>query len=243
MADPPTAPSSRGSDFVARVPNSSSGESLHRVSLALSYIDRAHATQSDLFGSSRKGKGRDDSDEEEGGSSRKIRRGATPRRSDVRAAESTETPTARRDLFRRSRTSGIDPDSTATEAETTRDFNTSAGNNSYSQTMDEDEPEPPAAPSPKPPPFSASRLTSPKSARPSPQNKEIPKHTRAPPRAPAETSDVFGATQTETQASSDDSDREAELERRVRAAGMIGSAAVRAPAGGGLGSRMIRKKF
>ncbi|KAG9101313.1 hypothetical protein FS749_008033 [Ceratobasidium sp. UAMH 11750] len=218
MADPPDeSPAPR-----SRVPTSSSGDSLSR---------------SDGIGS-RKGKGRDDTDDDEGGSIRKMRRGATPRRSDVLAME---TPTARRTSFPRAL---IDPDSTATEAETTRELNNTGGNNSYSQTMDEDDIGPPAAASsqpPPPPPSSRLASASPKLSR----EKEKPKPARAPPRALVDNSDVFGATQaeTQTQASSDDSDREAELARRVRAAGAIGSAAVRTPAGGGLGSRMVRKKF
>jgi hypothetical protein len=111
-------------------------------------------------------------------------------------------------------------------------------NISHSRTIDEDNvTSPRSSQSPKP-----RLLTSPKSARRSPRG-DKPKLTRAPPpvHAPPDASDVFGETQ--TQASSDDSDREAELERRVRAAGAIGSVAVRTPAGGGLGSRMVRKKF
>ncbi|KAG8736553.1 hypothetical protein FRC10_009194 [Ceratobasidium sp. 414] len=217
MADPPDESPVRDIGLHSRVPTSLLGDSLNR---------------SDGFGA-RKGKGRDGTDEDEGGSIRKMRRGATPRRSDVLALE---TPTTRRSSFPRSL---IDPDSTTTEAETTRELST-GGNNSYSQTMDEDDIGAPAAASSQPPPPPSSRLASasPKLSR----EKEKPKLARAPPRAPVDNSDVFGATQTQTQASSDDSDREAELARRVRAAGAIGSAAVRTPAGG-LGSRMVRKKF
>ncbi|KAG9082902.1 hypothetical protein FRC06_004780 [Ceratobasidium sp. 370] len=216
MADPPD----QSPVLRSRVPTNSSGDSLSR---------------SDGFGP-RKGKGRDDTDEDEGGSIRKMRRGVTPRRSDILA---TETPATRRSSFPRSL---IDPDSTATEAETTRELNNTGGNNSYSQTMDEDEIGLPAAASSQPPPPPSSRLAS--ASPKTPRERENPKSARAPPRAPVDNSDFFGGTQnqTQTQASSDDSDREAELARRVRAAGAIGSAAVRTPAGG-LGSRMIRKKF
>ncbi|QRV77098.1 hypothetical protein RhiJN_05113 [Ceratobasidium sp. AG-Ba] len=220
MADPPDGSGSRGLGSVIRPAADSSGESLGRF---------------DGFGSARKGKGRDDTDDEDEGSVRKMRRGVTPRRSDIRATLSNETPTLRRSSFPRSR---LDPDSTATEAETTRRSDAIGGNNSYSQTMDEDI-GPPAAASSQPPPAPSPSLMSPRPSRPSPRDKVA----RAASRSPVDNSDVFGGAETQTQGSSDDSDREAELERRVRAAGMIGSAAVRTPAGGGLGSRMIRKKF
>ncbi|KAH7337322.1 hypothetical protein B0J17DRAFT_667115 [Rhizoctonia solani] len=174
------------------------------------------------IGSSRKGKGRDSSTEDEDeGVARKIPRGTTPRRSNI------------------PRPVQVDPDSTATDAETTRDWS----KNMTNTTLDEDEITDPLLSQP-------SKLSSesPKPTRPSPRIGEKPRSTRVPvpartpARARVSDSDVFGPP-TQTQASSDDSDREAELERRVRAAGAIGSAAVRTPAGGGLGSRMVRKKF
>ncbi|KAG8793298.1 hypothetical protein FRC12_003173 [Ceratobasidium sp. 428] len=221
MADPDESPG-RDSGLRHRVPTSSSGDSLGR---------------SGGLGPSRKGKGRDDTDDEDDGAIRKMRRGATPRRSDIPGTETHHTLTTGRSSFTRPQP---DPDSTSTEGETTNN----SENNSCSQTMDEDI-GPPAAASSQPPPPPSPRPTgaSPKSARPSPHAQEKPRSARAPPRAPVDKSDVFGATQTQAQASSDDSDREAELARRVRAAGAIGSAAVRTPAGGGLGSRMARKRF
>ncbi|KAG8777834.1 hypothetical protein FRC12_000183 [Ceratobasidium sp. 428] len=222
MADPDESP---GRDFGLRhrVPTSSSGDSLGR---------------SDGLGPSRKGKGRDDTDDEDDGAIRKMRRGATPRRSDIQSTESHQTPTTTgRASFPRPQP---DSDSTSTEGETTNN----SGHNSFSQTMDEDIGPPAAASSQPPPPLSPRPAGgSPKSARPSPHAQEKPRSARAPPRAQVDKSDVFGATQAQAQASSDDSDREAELARRVRAAGAIGSAAVRTPAGGGLGSRMTRKRF
>ncbi|CAE6431915.1 unnamed protein product [Rhizoctonia solani] len=188
------------------------------------------------LGSSRKGKGRDSSTEDEDeGVARKIPRGTTPRRSNIRSTDPDPiTP------FSKVRPIQADPDSTATEAETTRDWSKSMANTTFNE--DEIADHPLSQPS-KPP------SGSPKPNRSSPRLGEKPKSGRAlapartPARAPVpDTTDVFG-TQTQTQASSDDSDREAELERRIRAAGTIGTAAVRTPAGGGLGSRMIRKKF
>ncbi|KEP48786.1 hypothetical protein V565_115620 [Rhizoctonia solani 123E] len=169
------------------------------------------------LGSSRKGKGRDSSteDEDEG----------------IAHQDPFVTP------FSKARQAQADPDSTATEAETTRDWSKNIANT----TLDEDEiADPPQSQTSRPP------SGSPKPTRPSPRTSEKPKTTRqlVSSRTPARSSvpDVF-STQIHTQPSSDDSDREAELERRVRAAGAIGSAAVRTPAGGGLGSRMVRKKF
>ncbi|GAB1526521.1 hypothetical protein RhiTH_009688 [Rhizoctonia solani] len=189
-------------------------------------------------GHSRKGKGRDSSTEDEDEViARKIPRGTTPRRSSVRPIdpEPAGTPVSK------PRPITADPDSTATELETTRDWTKSMINT----TFNEDEiAEPPLSQSSKPAPESP-RPTD----RSSPRKIENIRSARvlAPVRTPARAvaankTDVFG-TQTQTQASSDDSDREAELERRIRAAGAIGTAAVRTPAGGGLGSRMVRKKF
>ncbi|KAF8693888.1 hypothetical protein RHS03_08316, partial [Rhizoctonia solani] len=189
-------------------------------------------------GHSRKGKGRDSSTEDEDEViARKIPRGTTPRRSSVRPMdpEPAGTPASK------PRPITADPDSTATELETTRDWTKSMINT----TFNEDEiAEPPLSQSSKPAPESP-RPTD----RSSPRKIENIRSARvlAPVRTPARAvaankTDVFG-TQTQTQASSDDSDREAELERRIRAAGAIGTAAVRTPAGGGLGSRMVRKKF
>ncbi|KAG9103425.1 hypothetical protein FRC07_009995, partial [Ceratobasidium sp. 392] len=170
MADPDDSPV-RDTGLHSRIPTSSSGDSLGR---------------SDGLGSSRRGKGRDDTDDEdEGGSIRKMRRGVTPRRSDIMAME---TPMTRRSSFPRSR---LDPNSTATEAETTRDSSNPGGNNSYSRTMDEDDIGPPAAASSQPPPPPSPRLlnASPKSAHPSPHEREKPRSARMPPRAPADNSD------------------------------------------------------
>ncbi|CAE7097200.1 unnamed protein product [Rhizoctonia solani] len=194
-------------------------------------MTRTSSRSPDLAGvlgiGSRKGKGRDSSTEDEDeGIARKIPRGTTPRRSNIRSADLDHQPTT---LFSKR----PDPDSTTTEAETTRDWNKSTVNTLY-----EDEP-------------AQAQTSSPIPNRPSPRTNDKPRSGRAPVPAPArtparaplrDTTDVFG-TQTQGQASSDDSDREAELERRIRAAGAIGSAAVRTPAGGGLGSRMVRKKF
>ncbi|CAE6453983.1 unnamed protein product [Rhizoctonia solani] len=186
------------------------------------------------LGSSRKGKGRDSSTEDEDeGVARKIPRGTTPRRSNIRSTDQDPFVTP----FSKARQAQADPDSTATEAETTRDWSKNIANT----TLDEDEiADPPQSQTSRPP------SGSPKPTRPSPRTSEKPKTTRqlVSARTPARPSvpDVF-STQIHTQPSSDDSDREAELERRVRAAGAIGSAAVRTPAGGGLGSRMVRKKF
>ncbi|KAL5632888.1 hypothetical protein ACGC1H_005746 [Rhizoctonia solani] len=186
------------------------------------------------LGSSRKGKGRDSSTEDEDeGIARKIPRGTTPRRSNMRSTDQDPFVTP----FSKARQAQVDPDSTATDAETTRDWSKSIANT----TFNEDEmADPPQSQTSRPP------SGSPKPTRPSPRTNEKPKSTRPPvsARTPArpQIPDVF-STQTQNQPSSDDSDREAELERRVRAAGAIGSAAVRTPAGGGLGSRMVRKKF
>ncbi|CAE6418500.1 unnamed protein product [Rhizoctonia solani] len=191
------------------------------------------------IGSSRKGKGRDSSTEDEDeGVARKIPRGTTPRRSDISTARSIDPDPFVTPLLK-TRAAQPDPDSTATEAETTRDWSKSMANT----TFNEDEiADPPQSQTSRPP------SGSPKPTRPSPRTMEKPKLARVPmsSRTPVRPTvpDVFSTqTQTQTQADSDDSDREAELERRVRAAGAIGSAAVRTPAGGGLGSRMVRKKF
>lgn len=183
-------------------------------------------------GSSRKGKGRDSTDDENEGSARKIQRGAAPRRSNILPTESGAATT----LFSKAGIPQDDSDLTASEDETDPAPSKNVANSSYSRTIDEDDISVPFPQSPRPQP------STPKPAMlPTRRTVEKPKSGRAPP--PPDNSNVFGATQTQTQASSDDSDREAELERRVRAAGAIGSAAVRTPAGGGLGSRMIRKKF
>ncbi|KAG8699145.1 hypothetical protein FRC09_006814, partial [Ceratobasidium sp. 395] len=167
MADPDESP---GRDFGLshRVPTSSSGDSLGR-SVGL--------------GPSRKGKGRDDTDDEDDGVIRKMRRGATPRRSDIQGTEIHQTPTTGRSSFPHPQP---DPDSTSTEGETTNN----SENNSYSQTMDEDI-GPPAAASSQPPPPPSPRPTgaSPKSARPSPHAQEKPRSARAPARAPVDKSD------------------------------------------------------
>lgn len=223
MSDPPPESSPRITEPKSPLPTIWSGDVGNRP---------------DSSSSGRKGKGRDDtedeSEEDGGGSVRKTYAEATPRRS---GGGRTGIPTpARRDEFPRL----INPDTTATEAESTRDMTRAPIDNSHSRTIDEDEDmdvqfgRSPKYPSPAP------RLTSPKAGRPSPRDRDKPRP--APRVSNATTSDVFGATQTQTQASSDDSDREAELARRVRAAGTIGSTAVRAPAGG-LGTRMVRKKF
>ncbi|KAB5590805.1 hypothetical protein CTheo_5767 [Ceratobasidium theobromae] len=190
-------------------------------------------------GSSRKTKARDSTGDEDEGLARKIPRGTTPRRSDVRVADPKATPTP----FRKSRISDINPDLTATESETSREWSKNAANTSNSRTIDEDDNIiSRSLLSPKP------QLQSPKLVRPLPRTAEKPKPTVggrvfSAGHPPQDASDVFGETQTQTQASSDDEDREAELERRMRAAGTIGSVAVRTPARGGLGARMPRKKF
>ncbi|CAE6445179.1 unnamed protein product [Rhizoctonia solani] len=175
------------------------------------------------LGSSRKGKGRDSSTEDEDEVvARKIPRGTTPRRSSVRPVdpEPVVTPTP----FSKAQPTAIDLDSTATEAEITRDWTKSVMNTAFN----EDElVEPPLSQSSKPASESP-KLTSRPSPRvvgEKPRSARAPVPARTPARAPvANTTDVFG-TQTQTQASSDDSDREAELERRIRAAGTIGTAA------------------
>lgn len=134
----------------------------------------------------------------------------------------------------------VNHDMTTTQAESTNGLIDAPGNNSDSRTIDEDDDmDTQPGPSPKHP-ASTPLLTNSKAERSSPRG---PAARRQGARiSNTTTSDVFGATQTQTQASSDDSDREAELARRVRAAGTIGSAAVRTPAGG-LGTRMVRKRF
>ncbi|KAF8752461.1 hypothetical protein RHS01_07672 [Rhizoctonia solani] len=198
-----------------------SADGTNKIPGSASVLARTSSSSPRLHGGgghSRKGKGRDSSTEDEDEViARKIPRVSKPR------------PIT------------ADPDSTATELETTRDWTKSVINT----TFNEDEiAEPPLSQSSKPAPESP-RPTD----RSSPRKIENIRSARvlAPVRTPARAvaankTDVFG-TQTQTQASSDDSDREAELERRIRAAGAIGTAAVRTPAGGGLGSRMVRKKF
>jgi hypothetical protein len=183
----------------------------------------------------RKGKGRDSSTEDEDEViARKIPRGTTPRRSSVRPTDLEPAASP----FSKARSTAVDPDSTTTEAETTRDWTRNMVNTAFN----EDEiAEPPLSQSSKP--ASGSPKPTTRSSPEKPRSARAPVQTRTPARASAaSTTGVFG-TQTQTQASSDDSDREAELERRIRAAGTIGTAAVRTPAGGGLGSRMVRKKF
>ncbi|KDN35161.1 hypothetical protein RSAG8_11806, partial [Rhizoctonia solani AG-8 WAC10335] len=222
MAEPPV-------DNAHRIPDSTT-KSLTRPS---SSSPGLHSN----LGSSRKGKGRDSSTEDEDeGVAHKIPRGTTPRRSNIRYTDTDPFVTP----FSKARPAKADPDSTATEAETTRDWSKSMANTTLNEDDIADSPQSQAS---KPP------SASPKPNRSSPHTGEKPKPARGPnpARTPARasvrnTTDVFG-TQTQTQADSDDSDREAELERRIRAAGTIGSAAVRTPAGGGLGSRMVRKKF
>ena len=163
-----------------------------------------------------------------------MHQGATPRRSGG-GRLGISTPSRRDDFVH-----VVNSDTAAAEVDLTNDMTGTSGNNSDSRTIDEDDdmdnhPGPsPRRPSPKP------RLTSPKPERSSPRG--LPARRTAPRVSNTPTSDVFGATQNQAQASSDDSDREAELARRMRAAGAIGSTAVRTPAGG-LGTRMVRKKF
>lgn len=145
------------------------------------------------------------------------------------------TPSRRDDYSR-----VVNHDTTTIQAESTNDLVDAPGNNSDSRTIDEDDDmdiQPGLFPKH---PASTPLLANSKAEHSSPRNSATRRQGAR--ISNTTTSDVFGATQTQTQASSDDSDREAELARRVRAAGTIGSAAVRTPAGG-LGTRMVRKKF
>ncbi|KAG8728316.1 hypothetical protein FRC11_011365, partial [Ceratobasidium sp. 423] len=119
-------------------------------------------------GSSRKGKGRDSSTEDEDeGIARKIPRGTTPRRSNIRSPDPGPVITP----FSKARPIQADPDSTATEAESTRDWSKSMANTAFNE--DEIADHPPSE--------------SPKPNRPSPRLGEKPKSARAsvPARTPA----------------------------------------------------------
>lgn len=207
MSDPPSENGPRIMEPRLPLPTTWSADAGDRVRTGFTKCTpKAYLIQPDSSGSGRKGKGRDDaedeSEEDGGGSVRKTYAEATPRRS---GGGRMGIPTsARRVDFPRA----VNPDTTATETDSAGVMTSAPGNNSNSRTIDEDDDmDVQPGPSPKHP-SPAARLTSPKTGRPSPRDRDKP---RPPPRASnVTTSDVFGATQTQTQGSSDDSDREAE---------------------------------